>query len=77
MSFAFFLWTNLICRAIGVGGTVLFGSGTVIPFSGWGLVAWIVITVALAVLFYLSVKYQKNIDKFIQKIVKRKNKNKQ
>lgn len=77
MSFAFFLWTNLICRAIGVGGTVLFGSGAVIPFSGWGLVAWIVIAVALAVLFYLSVKYQKNIDKFIQKIVKRKNKNKQ
>lgn len=70
MSFAFFVWTNLLCRAIGIGGTVLFGSGTIIPFKGWGLAVWVVIALVLAVLFYLSFKYQKNIDKWLKKIVK-------
>lgn len=72
MSFAFFVWTNLLCRAIGIGGTVLFGSGTIIPFKGCGLVVWIFVAIVLAGLFYLSFKYQKNIDVWINKFVKHK-----
>lgn len=70
MSFTFFVWTNLLCRAIGIGGTVLFGSGTIIPFKGRGLVVWIFVAIVLALLFYFSFKYQKNIDGWINKFVK-------
>lgn len=80
MSFTFFFVTNVLCRAVGIGCTVLFGSGAVIPFAGWGLVVWVIIAVALAVLFYMSVKYQSKIDeiitKFVNKIKKKKLKNK-
>lgn len=76
MSFAFFVWTNLLCRAIGIGGTVLFGSGAIIPFKGFGLVVWAVIAIVLAVLFYVSFKYQKNIDDWINKFVKSNKKRK-
>ena len=71
MSFTFFFVTNLLCRAVGIGCTVLFGSGAVIPFAGWGLVVWVIIAVALAVLFYMSVKYQSKIDEIITKFTNR------
>lgn len=65
MSFSFFLVTNIVCRAIGIGGTVLFGSGAIIPFTGWGIIIWILIAVGMSLLFYFSVKYQKQIDKWL------------
>jgi len=78
MSFKFFFWTNAVSRAIGVAGTVFFGSGAVIPFSGWGLIIWGVITIFILTLFYLSVKYQDKIDsvlnEFLTKNNQRKNK---
>ncbi len=79
MSFSFFFWSNIICRAIGIGCTVLFGSGSIIPFAGWGLLIWLLIAIALALMFYFSVKYQNKIDDWLNKIsnkLKRKQKNK-
>ena len=77
MSFAFFFWSNVICRSIGIGCIVLFGSGSIIPFSGWGWAVWILIAICLASLFYLSVKYQHKIDEWLQKLTKKfKNKSK-
>lgn len=71
MSFSFFFWSNVLCRAIGIGFTVLFGSGSIIPFAGWGWVAWIIIAIVMALLFYFSVKYQHKIDELLKRITKR------
>ena len=73
MSFGFFLITNLIARSIGIGCTVFFAGGTVIPFSGWGLAVWGVVLLVVGTLFYVSVKYQNKIDEIIKQFL---NKNK-
>ena len=74
MSFDFFLITNLIARSLGIACTVFFGSGAVIPFQGWGLIVWAVLILLVALLFYLSVKYQKKIDSIVSQIFKKKKK---
>ncbi len=66
MSFKFFLVTNLISRAMGISCAVFFGSGAVIPFSGWGLIVWGLIGLIIVTLFYLSVKYQHKIDEIVK-----------
>ena len=72
MSFGYFLVTNLIARSLGIACTVFFGSGSVIPFHGWGLIVWGVIILFVATLFYLSVKYQDKIDNVVQQIFGKK-----
>ncbi len=72
MDFKFFFWTNILARGVGIGTTVFFASGEVIPFSSWGLLVWALIAVGVAVLFYLSVKYQGKIDEFLQGALKKK-----
>ncbi len=74
MSFGFFFITNLISRALGISCAVFFGSGAVIPFHGWGLIVWGIIIAVVALLFYLSVKYQKKIDDIIHQIFKKRKK---
>ena len=74
MSFNYFFITNLIVRSIGIACTVFFGSGAVIPFSGWGLIVWGVIILFVATLFYLSVKYQHKIDEIIKQFTKKNKK---
>ena len=66
MSFGYFFITNLIARSLGIACTVFFGSGSVIPFTGWGLIIWGVIILVVATLFYLSVRYQNKIDEIIK-----------
>lgn len=72
MSFSYFFWTNMIARSLGIACTVFFGSGTIIPFHGWGLIVWGVIILVVATLFYLSVKYQNKIDEIVKQIFKKK-----
>ncbi len=74
MSFSFFFWTNVIARSLGIACTVFFGSGAVIPFHGWGLLAWGGIILFVASLFYLSVKYQDKIDGIVKQIFNKKKK---
>lgn len=76
MSFGFFLGTNILARAIGIACTVFLGSGTVIPYHGWGLIVWGVLILLIAGLFYLSVKYKTKIDMAFNKLTKRFKNNK-
>lgn len=76
MSFGYFFITNLIARSIGIACTVFFGSGSVIPFYGWGLIVWGAILLVVATLFYLSVKYQKKIDEVVKQFFNRERKKK-
>lgn len=68
ISYKFFIITNLITRPFAVFGTTFIGSGVLIPFSGWGIPVWIIIILAGITLFYLSLKYQPQIENFINKL---------
>ena len=75
MSWTFFVVTNLISRPIGVFMTCYLGSGHLIPYHGWGLIAWAFIVVGVAILLYLSFKYQAQIENFLQEKFKTKTEN--
>ena len=68
MSFKFFFITNLITRPIGILLTCFLGSGTLIPFSGWGIPVWIILALIVLVMFYLSIRYQQQIENFVVKL---------
>ncbi len=68
MNWKFFMITNLITRPLSIGALCFFGSGQVIPFSGWGIPVWIVLVVLGIIAIYLSVKYQPQIENFITKL---------
>lgn len=72
MSFKFFFITNLIARFIGVGCTIFFATGSIIPFSGWGLIVWGLIAIFILYTFYASIKYQNKIDNTIKSIFTKK-----
>ncbi|MBR1988240.1 MAG: TVP38/TMEM64 family protein [Clostridia bacterium] len=74
MSFPFFIWTNIIARGIAIACIVFFGSGSIIPYHGWGWLAWAVIFGVMALLFYLSVKFKDKIDLAIKNFAKKKQK---
>lgn len=74
MSWAFFMTTQFIARPIGVFVVSYFSSGQIIPFEGWGLLAWAVIIIASFTLIFLSAKYSDKIQKFLEKTFKRKKK---
>ena len=76
MSWTFFTITNLICRPIGIITVSYFGSGYLIPYHGWGLIVWAIIIVAIIAVIILSYKYQKQIENFIYKLFKNKDKEK-
>ena len=68
MSWKFFIITNLITRPISIVITAFLGSGTIIPFSGWGIPIWILLVLFAIVCFYLSIRYQQQIENFIMKL---------
>lgn len=74
MSFDFFFITNLITRPIGIFCTCFLGSGSLIPFSGYGLIVWPILIVLLIIAFILTVKYKDKIEVFVDKISKRNKK---
>lgn len=71
-----FLWITLITRPIGVVCMALFGSGYLIPFSGWGIYAWGVILVVAVALVYIIFRWQEQIQNYILSKIFRKNNNK-
>ena len=68
MSFTFFIISMTIIRPIIIAIYCFFGSGVIIPFSGWGIPVWISI---FAVIIVLSVLYFKNREK-IENFITRK-----
>ena len=58
MSFKKFFTITLITRPIGVICMAYFGSGKLIPFTGWGMYAWIGILVVAVALVYIIYRWQ-------------------
>lgn len=73
MSWTFFVVTNLISRTLGIFLTCYLGSGTLIPYHGWGLVAWGFIVVGVAIVLWLSYHYRQQIENFMQRHFSSKN----
>ena len=65
MTYKFFIFANLFTRPFIFIVITFFGSGTIIPFVGWGIYVWIALIITAIYLFYLSVKYQKQIEEFL------------
>lgn len=75
MSFPFFLAVMILVRPLIIAAYCYLGSGSVIPFSGWGIPVWIAIFAVCIALAALSFKYQDRIEKWL--VAKfRKNKDK-
>ena len=72
MTWKFFVITNLIARPIGIFLTCYIGSGEIIPYYGWGLVAWAFIIVLVGVLLFLSFKFRPQIESFLKNKFKSK-----
>lgn len=80
MTYRFFITTNLITRPISIFSTCFFGSGMIIPFAGWGIPVWIVLGCLMIISFYLSIKFEPQIENFINNFSKKlskKQKNKE
>jgi len=75
MKFLFFLFSMMIIKAIYIGLVCLLGTGTIIPFSGWGIPVWIAIAAVLIILFILFCKYQKQLETWYYNRKNKKNKN--
>ena len=71
MSWTFFMTTQFIARPIGIFSVSYLSNGELIPYSGWGLVVWAIIIILSFTLIYLAGKYNKEIEKFINKLFKK------
>jgi len=71
ISFRYFLITNIITRSIELILICLLGSGQVIPYSGWGIPVWIFIILFIIASIYFSLKYEDNINKFMDSTAKK------
>lgn len=67
MSYKFFITSNLIARPLVFLPMVFLGGGYLIPFSDWGILVWIGIVLVCVVLIYLSLRYEKQIETFLDK----------
>lgn len=74
MKFSHFFTISTIFRPIGVVFMCFFGSGSVIPFSGWGIPLWIVIGIIMLCLIVLSCKYKDRIEQWSIKLVRKRKK---
>lgn len=75
MNFWFFLGTIVLVRPIIIAMYCYLGSGTVIPFKGWGIPVWIAIFAVCIALAVLSFKYQDRVEAWlVKKLARRKNK---
>ena len=73
MNFPFFIITIIFTRGIYIFFACFLGSGSIIPFTGWGLYVWIVIGILSIISFVLFCKYQTKIENYF---IKSKKKNK-
>lgn len=74
IGFPFFLLTIVIVRPLIIAAYCYLGSGTIIPFEGWGIAVWIVIFALCIALAVLSFKYQDKMEKWLTDKFRKKKK---
>lgn len=65
--FKYFLVTNIITRSIELFFLCYFGSGQIIPYTGWGIPVWIAIVIFIIFAVYSSIKHEEQINDFMEK----------
>ncbi|MDE6585769.1 MAG: VTT domain-containing protein, partial [Clostridia bacterium] len=65
MNFAFFTLTIVLVRPLIIAAYCYLGSGTVIPFEGWGIAVWIIIFIVCIALAVLSFRYQEKVENWL------------
>ena len=68
ISYLSFIIMTIITRITSTGATLLFMSGEVIPFEGWGIPITILLILIGIVAFILSIKYSDKIDLFFKNL---------
>ncbi|MGN1103356.1 MAG: TVP38/TMEM64 family protein [Candidatus Coproplasma sp.] len=76
MNFAYFAAVIVFVRPAIIAMYCYLGSGTIIPFSGWGIPVWIAIFAVCITLAFLSFKYQDRVEAWLVKKFKRKKRDK-
>lgn len=71
LNFPFFIITIAIVRPLIIAMYCYLGSGTIIPFSGWGIPVWIAIFAVCIILAVLAFKYQDRFEAWLVKKFKR------
>lgn len=66
---ATFIVMQLITRITSIGATLLFMSGEIIPYHGWGLIVIALLIVLCVVAFILSLKYAEKLNGYFNKLV--------
>lgn len=61
MRFRYFVTVITLTRPVMIAFMCYFGSGTIIPFKGWGIPVWIAIFVVVIALFFIINKVKKRI----------------
>ena len=64
---------QLITRVTAIGGTLLFMSGEVIPYEGWGLVFIVILVIIALLAFVLSMKYAVELNNMFERLVQKAN----
>lgn len=64
-----FMIMQIITRATSIGATMIFMSGEIIPFHGWGLVVLGAVGVACVVIFVLGMKHADKLNAFFSRLI--------
>ncbi len=72
MRFFTFFVIMVFVKPIYIGIVCFFGTGNIIPFSGWGIPVWILIFVGAIVLYILYIKNQEKMEGFLKKLFQKK-----
>ncbi len=76
MSLLSFSWVTILTRPIGVICMAYFGSGMIIPFTGWGLYVWCGILIIAVAIVYITYRYQEQMQNYILgRLFKKRHKN--
>lgn len=69
LNYKYFFISTTITRPISVICMCYFGGGFIIPFSGWGIPVWIVLSIIIAIVVVCTYKYQEQIENwFLNKL---------
>ncbi len=66
ISYPKFLIISIIARSVGLAVISFFGSGKIIPFSGWGIIAWIAIAIVSLIVVIIAFKKREKIKAFLK-----------
>lgn len=69
INYPIFIFMSLFTRITSTATTLVFMSGEIIPYSGWGLVLIVIMLLISIILFIFSIKYTDKIEKFYNSII--------